>query len=50
LDEVSGLVDLLAGATSFGDPTSKLPEMLAEYTSVTGEVITSLTKIRDIFS
>lgn len=50
LQEVSGLVDLVANAPNFGDPTTRLPGMLDKYKTLTGGGLTTLTNIRDIFS
>lgn len=36
LEAVSSLVDLIANAPDFGDPTSRLPNMLSEFTGLTG--------------
>jgi hypothetical protein len=49
LDEVSGLVDLIANAPSFGDPTSQLPKMLDSFKSLTQGAAGTLTGIRDLF-
>jgi hypothetical protein len=50
LQEVSGLVDLVANAPNFGDPTTRLPAMLDQFKSLTGGGLSTLTNIRDIFS
>jgi hypothetical protein len=49
LDEVSGLVDLIANAPSFGDPTTQLPQMLDAFKSLTQGGAGTLTNIRDLF-
>ncbi len=49
LEEVSGLVDLIANVPSFGDPTSQLPKMLDGFTELTQDGVSTLTKIRDLF-
>ena len=49
LAEVSGLVDLIANASAFGDPTSKLPQMLAAFKNLTQNSTGTLTTIRDLF-
>ena len=48
LDEVSGLVDLIANVPSFGDPTSQLPEMLDGFTDLADGSTGTLTTIRDL--
>ena len=50
LQEVSGLVDLVANAPNFGDPTTRLPGMLDQFKTLTGGGLTTLSNIRDIFS
>jgi hypothetical protein len=49
LAEVSGLVELIASAPSFGDPTSELPKMLDAFKSLTQGGAGTLTVIRDLF-
>lgn len=49
LDEVSGLVDLIANAPSFGDPTSQLPQMLEAFSGLAEGGTGTLTTIRDLF-
>jgi hypothetical protein len=49
LDQVSQLADLLAAVPSFGDPTTRLPSMLGEFTSAIGGGTAVLTSIRDLF-
>jgi hypothetical protein len=49
LDEVAGLVDLIANAPSFGDPTSQLPQMLDAFTGLAEGGVGTLTTIRDLF-
>ena len=48
LQEVSDLVDLLANIPSFGDPTSRLPEMLTGFTGAASSGVTALSEIRDL--
>jgi hypothetical protein len=48
LAEVSGLTDLLAGAPSFADPTTRLPSMLDAFTPAAGNAGTVLTGLRDL--
>ena len=48
LDEVSGLVDLIANAPSFGDPTTQLPKMLDLFTGATSSGGSTLTNIRNL--
>jgi hypothetical protein len=50
LQQVSELTDLLANAPSFGDPTARLPEMLDQFTALTGSGTGTLTHILDLFS
>lgn len=50
LAQVSELTDLLANAPAFGDPTSRLPQMLDQFTALTGSGTTTLTHIRNLFS
>jgi hypothetical protein len=49
LDEVSGLVDLIANSPSFGDPTAQLPQMLDAFKSLAQGGTGTLTNIRDLF-
>ena len=49
LDEVAGLVDLVASASSFGDPTTQLPKMLEAFKSLAQGGSGTLTNIRDLF-
>ena len=49
LEEVSGLVDLIANFPSFGDPTTQLGGMLEQFEGLTGGGLSSLTAIRDLF-
>ncbi len=49
LAEVSGLVDLIANAPSFGDPTTQLPKMLDAFQALTQGGAGTLTTIRDLF-
>ena len=44
LDEVSGLVDLIANAPSFGDPTTQLPQMLDLFKGMASSGGGTLTK------
>jgi hypothetical protein len=48
LQEVSDLVDLLANIPSFGDPTSRLPDMLTRFTGAASSGVTALSEIRDL--
>ena len=48
IDEVSGLVDLVANAQSFGDPTSQLPQMLDAFMSWKDGGMGALTGVRDL--
>jgi hypothetical protein len=50
LQQVSELTDLLANAPSFGDPTTRLPEMLDQFTALTGSGKGTLTNILNLFS
>jgi hypothetical protein len=49
LAEVSGLVDLIANAPAFGDPTTQLPKLLDAFEGLTQDGIPTLTAIRDLF-
>lgn len=49
LEEVSQLTDLIANAPSFGDPTSRLPSMVTEYSSAVDAGMGVLNAIRAIF-
>lgn len=49
LDEVSKLTDLLSSVPNFGDPTTKLPSILDDYTSATTDGVAVLTSLRGIF-
>jgi hypothetical protein len=49
LAEVSSLVDLIANAPSFGDPTTQLPQLLDAFEGLTQGGIPALTAIRDSF-
>jgi hypothetical protein len=48
LAEVAGLVDLLAGASDFGNPTTRLPGMLDSVTGATGGAAGTLSSIGDL--
>lgn len=48
LDEVAGLVDLVANAPSFGNPTTKLPALLDAFTALADQSGGPLTTIRDL--
>ncbi len=47
--EVSALTDLIANVPSFGDPTSKLAEMPAEYVGDVADVAGTLAELKDLF-
>lgn len=47
LEEVSGLVELIANLPSFGDPTRRLPQLLESYTDLTKGGVSVLAAIRD---
>ena len=49
LEEVSNLLDLIANAPNFADPTSRLPDMLTDFTNVTSEGRGSLETIQGLF-
>jgi len=49
LAEVSSLVDLIANAPSFGDPTAQLPQMLAAFEGLAQGGAGTLASIRDLF-
>lgn len=48
LAEVAGLVDLLAGAADFGNPTTRLPAMLEAMTDATGGAAGTLSALGDL--
>lgn len=48
LEAVSQLGDLLANAPSFGDPTSRLPSMVTDFSGATGGGAGALSAIRDL--
>jgi len=48
LGEVAGLVDLLAGAADFGNPTTRLPGMLDAVTGATGGAAGTLSAIGEL--
>ncbi len=50
LEQVSSLTDLLAGAQDFGNPTSRLPGMLDQFTSLTGPGAGTLNNLLSLFS
>lgn len=49
LDQVSQLADLIAAVPSFGDPTQRLPRLLAAFTPLASGSVTALTAVRDLF-
>jgi hypothetical protein len=50
IETVSDLANALANIPNFGNPTEQLSEMPTEFTStVTGEGLTTLTTLRDVF-
>lgn len=49
LEEVSDLVDLIANVPNFGDPTSRLPDMLDEFETLTGDGTLVLGTLTDLF-
>jgi hypothetical protein len=49
LAEVSSLVDLIANAPSFSDPTTQLPQLLDAFEGLTQGGLPTLTAIRDLF-
>jgi hypothetical protein len=48
LDEVAGLVELVANAPSFGDPTTKLPQLLDLFTNWKDGGVGALTNVREL--
>ena len=48
LQAVSDLVDLIGNIPSFGDPTSRLPDMLSGFTGAASSGVTSLSETRDL--
>ena len=48
LAQVSDLVGLLAGAASYGDPTTRLPDMLSSFTDVAGGATTAVGAVADL--
>ena len=48
LDQVSGLVDMIANIPSFGDPTTRLPQMLDVFRGLAGSGVGTLTNIRNL--
>ena len=49
LEQVSGLVDLIANVDSFADPTTRLGNMLDGYETLTDGGLDALKTIRDLF-
>lgn len=49
LAEVSSLVELIASAPAFGDPTAQLPQMLDAFESLAAGGAGTLAAIRDLF-
>lgn len=49
LEEVSDLVDLIANAPNFADPTGRLPEMLTSFSDITGGGLGILQTIQGLF-
>lgn len=49
LAEVSSLVDLIANAPAFGDPTTRLPQMIDAFESLAQGGSGTLASIRDLF-
>jgi hypothetical protein len=49
LAEVSSLVDLIANAPSFSDPTTQLPQLLDAFEGLTQGGLPTLAAIRDLF-
>ena len=49
LAEVSSLVELIANAPSFGDPTTQLPQLLDAFEGLAQGGIPTLAAIRDLF-
>lgn len=49
LEQVSQLADLIANVPSFGNPTSRLTDMPAEFVTQTGNTVQILTGLRDLF-
>ena len=49
LEQVSQLTDLIANVPAFGDPTTRLPEMLADYSGIAGEGVNLLASIQNLF-
>jgi hypothetical protein len=50
LEQVSDLVDLVANAPKFGDPTTRLPGMLDQFSALTGGGVGSLNNLLELFS
>ena len=50
LEQVSSLVDLVAGAQDFGNPTTRLPAMLDQFTAITGGGSAALSDLLSLFS
>ena len=48
LDQVAGIVDMIANAPSFGDPTTQLPKMLDLFKGVTSSGVGTLTNIHQL--
>lgn len=49
LAQVGGLVDLIAQAPAFGDPTGQLPQMLGAFEALTAGGVPTLAAIGDLF-
>jgi hypothetical protein len=46
--QVADLAQLLAGAVAFGDPTTRLPNMLTSFTDAAGTATTTLQSVADL--
>jgi hypothetical protein len=49
LEEVSQLTDLIANVPDFGDPTTRLPQMLSDYQGAAGGVEGLVSSVRALF-
>ena len=48
IGQVADLASLLSGAAGYGDPTSRLPEMLTSFTEAAGGAATTLASVADL--
>lgn len=49
LEQVSSLVDMIASAQDFGNPTTRLPAMLDQFTAISGGASGSLSNLLSLF-